>query len=111
MYYNKQNVKLRWEMERNIIEGNSIDRRGPVIGGEEGVAILQVMIAGTLVMLAAVATMQFMTHNDRNSMRLIRRNQNLNYSIDLATFVNNGTYVKRAASALSSNAALPIQYE
>jgi hypothetical protein len=71
-----------------------------VAGDERGIAILQVVFAGTMVMLAALALMQYMNHNDREAMRLIRRNQNLNYSIDIANFVNDAQFVKGAATTL-----------
>ena len=72
-----------------------------IVGDDRGIAILQVVFAGTLIMLAGLALMQYMAHNDREAMRLIRRNQNLNYSIDIANFVNDAQFVKGAATTLN----------
>lgn len=82
-----------------------------ILRGENGIAILQVVFVGFFVTIAGLLFMQFMDSNEKKALSMIRRNQNLNYSIDMASFINDREFVKNAASALQSNAGVPIPYQ
>lgn len=82
-----------------------------ILRGENGVAILQVVFVGMFVMITGLLFMKFMDNNDRNALRLVRRNQNLNNSIDMANFLVDRKFVKGAARTLKSRAGTPELYQ
>lgn len=82
-----------------------------ILRGENGVAILQVVFVGMFVMITGLLFMKFMDNNDRNALRLVRRNQNLNNSIDMANFLVDRKFVKGAARTLKSRGGTPELYQ
>src|SRR4051812_8231822 len=62
--------------------------------GESGVAILQVVIIGTLLAILAFFMVQFMATADKENIRIIRRNENITYSTLLSDQVSDKHVVK-----------------
>ncbi len=56
--------------------------------GERGSALMQVMVVCSLLAITSYLFVQFMTKADRESINLIHRNDNINSSLDLSTYVN-----------------------
>lgn len=66
---------------------------------------MQVVFIGALLGVMAYVFAQFFTKADKDAMRVIRRNQNLNIAADLSDFVNDRGQVKGAANVLSTDAS------
>ncbi len=61
---------------------------------EQGSALMQVIIVGSVVAIIAYFLAQLMVNNDRNSIRMIHRNDNLSLAQDLSDYVNSANKVR-----------------
>jgi|GEM_PF-3327600 len=95
-------------MRRKFFLSNEKDMR-PL--NEEGVALMQVVLVGALLAVSAYIFAQFMTNSDRESLRMIRRNDNLNFATSLSDVVNDHTLVRKSADILDKDGTgLDITY-
>lgn len=65
---------------------------------EKGAALLQVIFVGVLVAIFAYTGMQMLSNADKNNLRIVRRNQNITYSILLSDQVSDKNLVKDLAT-------------
>ena len=80
----------------------------PFITNESGVAIMQVVMAGGMLAIAAWTFLQFITSTDKNGMRMIRRNENLNFSTTISDYVNDSDRVRSVANVVDQVGAGPV---
>jgi len=78
---------------------------------ESGVALLQVVFVGALLAISAYVFVAFITNSDKESLRMIRRNENLNFSTAISDFVSDSEQFRGAANVVDQiGAGAPVQY-
>jgi hypothetical protein len=77
---------------------------------ERGSAILQVVIIGSVVVIMAFFMAQFMTKSDREGMRIIHRNDNMNIATSLSDFVADHAQVSGSANVVDQVGGVPQVY-
>lgn len=87
-------------------------RENSLVQNQTGAALIQVVFIGMLIGIMAFIATQMMTNADKSNMRIIRRNENITYSILLSDQMSDKRLVKDLATIPSTNSAgNPIQYQ
>lgn len=87
-------------------------RFGSVLGDERGVAIMQVMFVAALLAIVSYWLADFLMRNDRSSLGMIRRNENITYSTLLNDNVTDSQAIKNSAAVLDRvGAGAEIPYD
>jgi hypothetical protein len=74
-----------------------------VIRNENGVALMQAMVISGALLFLIYALTQATVNFDKSSMRMIRRNDNLNLSLLISDEMNTAPAVKRATLVLEQD--------
>jgi hypothetical protein len=69
---------------------------------------MQVIVVGAALGIAAFFVAQYMTKADKDSMRLIRRNENLNIATSFSDYVNDREQVVRSSAVVDQIGAGPV---
>jgi len=79
-------------------------------GNESGSALLQVVFIGIVVGIMAYIGAQMMTKNDASNLRLVRRNENITFSILLSDQISDRNLVKNSGTIPFRDSTGPILY-
>lgn len=83
----------------------------PLNGDQSGVALMQVVIAGSLIMITGLLFMQFIRGADHRGLNLVRRNENLNFALNLSDYASDARQLQNATNVVDKvGAGPPILY-